>query len=421
MSTIITPATSGLIQDILKPAPVTTSIFDDFLSSSLASGWTASQPAKVTITNGILHIAASSNGYYDNHVYRVEQYIDSKSQMTVKAGTITSTGAGPVVRRQSSGACYVVNFNISNLMSLYHITAVGGVVGPLGTYDVSGVTFSNGFILSMETIGISPTTIIVTLTDLNGLHLGTIKVSDNTAACQLPGSAGVASWTSGTIDIDSILITTRAPYLTYSAINILAIGDSITAGTGTSGGANTLPNQVATKLATITALPVSVNNQGVSGKTTVDWLPAGSLLTPALASGQASGSNVAIIMLGTNDSKETVNTSLASYLANLTSIANQCLLTPGIQSVVLNCPPYHGVAAPDFYGTSLNRLMAYNDNLYTICTGSNGKGILLGDQAGFGYIAHTPALLGDNIHPTDTGAAGLGGFQARALKKILGL
>lgn len=404
------------IADYLTPSPVVTQFTDPFSGSALIAGWTAAQPAKVSISGGVLSFTSTTSGYFDNHLYRSENLIDGKMSITVQAGATITAQHGPVARRQSSGACYVVNTNIGGNLALYSVSAAGS---PTQIAAVStGYTYANGYTCTLETIGISPTMVIATMYDLSGNHIATCEVSNNTAALQFSSPMGIACWNTGSVQIDSATAYTRSPLITQPRISLGAIGDSIYQGTGTSGGINTTASVLSTKITAMSFLPCSVNNQAISGKTTTDWLPAGSLLTPALASFLTTGANVVTIMLGTNDVKESVKTSTATTLANLTSIANTCLATTNITTVFIHNIPYHGVNGTDFNGASLARAQALNDSMASIC---NGYNIILGDTGSMAYFAGNPTLLGDNLHPNDGGAVVLGSLHARAIRIKMGL
>ena len=418
MSQVYRPVAATNKADYLKPSPQALSFTDNFSGSSLDPVWTAQQPGKVTVSGGACNITFSTNGFFDNQVYKADRFIDCKVALTVAAGATITASHGPMARRQSTGACYITNVSLGGAMNTYTINSTGTPT-LISAVSVAGVNFANGYIVSLETIGIAPTMVITTLTDLNGNHLATAEIADSAAQLQIPGQVGFAAWSQGALQLDAVNLYTRNPNTNVPTRVVLgAIGDSITAGVGTSGGANTVPSQCATKLNALTLLPVTVNNQGISSKTSADWLPAGTILGPALSSFVSGGVNIVSIMLGTNDAKESVKTPLNTYLANMSAIANACLANPGVTTVFIHSIPYHGVNGTDFNGSSLARVVAYNDNLPSICNGTN---IIFGDAGAYGYFAQVPSNLADGIHPNDTGALVLGSYHARAIKRGLNL
>lgn len=418
---------SGVIPDIFIPSAYQTSLDDLFPGSALNANMTAARPASVSITGNVLSFSfgVGGAGYSDNHIYYNTQAVDQKATIKVAAGATITAEHGPMVRRQgtgSTGDCYLVNRKSTiNTFQIYKI--VGGVPTLLvGSVDVSAVNFANGYYCSLEAIGIAPTLLVATLTDLSGNHIATTTFQDNSASLQLPGRAGYASWTSGSVQISEAIIKQRASNAATGTDVILCVGDSITAGSGTTGN-NNLPFQLGAQYTALTARPCTIINQGVSAKTSADWgNDVGGIRTTAIAAANAKGAVICSVMLGTNDSKESVKTSTAAYLTNLQNLCAALFAgIPTLQAVVLHKPIYHGISLTDFQGASLARLMDYNENLFSICTGSGGKGLLPGDSSWFGEIAANPTELGDNIHPGDVGAPKGGKYHANSIYRVCGI
>lgn len=412
---------SSPISDIFKPNPLTVVKTETFPGSSLGAYWTAVNPGNVSISGGILTLAATTSGFYDNHVYHSLPNYDARITMTLPANSTAVFSSGPVMRRQASGACYVVNMQIGGNMALYQVSAAGSPT-QIGTIAIAGNPFRDGVTVSMSTTGVSPTQIIVVAKNLSGTVLASLNVVDNTAAVQVAGGVGFASWQTGPLLINNVIIETRPRVEMRKGLIVGFIGDSITFGTGTSGGVNTVPEKTYTSLATLTGVPMFRSTLGVSGTTSADWAAGTGQLLTAQNQFIAAGVNVVSIMLGTNDSKLSVQTPIATYLSNLTGIANQLLTNiPGLKAVIIHCPISHGNLGTDFCGQSLNTLYSFQDQLPGICTGSGGTGILMGDNEGLGYFSANLSQTADNVHPNDTGAIALGLLWARAIKVALGL
>ena len=411
------------LTDLFIPSPFQIPLDDTFPGSSLNANMTAKNPGNVAISGNILTLTSTASGYSDNHVYFNTQAVDQKCTIKIAAGATITAAFGPMVRRQGTGAtgdCYIVNYSIGGFMTLYKI--VSGTPTSLATVSTSGVTFANGFNVTLEAIGIAPTQLVATMTDLSGNHLCTCNANDNSATLQLPGKVGYAAWTSGIVQISEAIIKQRSGNAAISTDVIMTVGDSITAGTGTTGG-NDLSTTLGVNYSTLTGRGCTIINQGVSGKTSADWATdAGSIRTTAIAAANAKGAVIFSIMLGTNDSKESVKTSTSSYLANMQTLCAALFAgIPTLKACVLHKPIYHGVSLTDFQGATLARLEDYNENLFSICNGSNATGILPGDSSWFGYIAGNPTQLGDNIHPNNTGAPVGGKYQANAIYRVCGI
>lgn len=410
--------------DIARPTPFAVVKTDTFPGTTLDPYWTAMIPGNVSIAGNKATVVASvdGTGYWTNHIYHNLPGYDARITMTIPANSTAVSSFGPLMRRQSTGACYVLNIANSGNLNLYTISAAG-TPSSIGAVSIAGTPLRTGCIVSMSVSGVSPTEIVVTVLALDGVTLlAQLNVIDSFAACQNIGGVGFVAWDTGPGIFSNIIVETRTGYETRSGLVVGFIGDSIYAGTGTSGGASTVPNQCLTALTAQTGLPATGSINATSGKTTTDWAAGSGLLATAQAAMILAGVNVVSIMLGTNDSKSTVQTPVATYLSNLNGICTQLFANiPSLQAIVLHSAISAGNSLPDFGGMSEKMIYAYADALPSICTGLNGKGILLGDAGGIGYFGVTNASLADNIHPNDTGAAVLGKLQARAIRLKMGL
>ncbi len=223
---------------------------------------------------------------------------------------------------------------------------------------------------------------------------------------------------------------------------IVFIGDSITYGGGLENPGTEAP-PVATcdglrKLPGIRRLVFS--NQGVSGFTTVDFLPATATVFNKIirAADDLTRENKGLllfsIMLGTNDSAiEGPNgspVSPASYRENLKTIADSLLKTyPGCK-IVINRPVWY---SPNTYNGAkyleegLQRLQSYFPEIDRLVSGYGATDpgrVYAGDKKAFDYfemnyrtdLQTEQGRKGDFfLHPNKKGAAALGRFWADAI------
>lgn len=214
--------------------------------------------------------------------------------------------------------------------------------------------------------------------------------------------------------------TTTAEVAVYTAQPIFlgAIGDSIYSGYN-------IPSLVQTVLQTLNVpgigtRSVTLSNQGVSGSNSSQWVPGQTNYTTALSafntasSGFAAGLKLILIMLGTNDAKNSVATATATYQSNILSTANG--LIAASYKVVANAPTYAGSAATTTTSGDLTsalgnpRIKEYARALTKI---ANQKTLFLGDLGSYYGISQADTtFLGDGIHPTATGQALISGAQA---------
>ena len=214
------------------------------------------------------------------------------------------------------------------------------------------------------------------------------------------------------------------------------IGDSITAGYGTSSGnsskspatyAQTYLN-ADSDFAGAYTMPIAgaQNNIGISGKTSSDMV-----LKLAYIVGQARfiGATFAGIMLGTNDSKDSVATPSAQYKANIQVIVAALKAVRADMKIVLNKPiwfkPDTGYGI-DFSTASLARLSLYHSVLDQL---ADGTSIVVGSLTAYNEVQtcgwtgatgvdnhanattnYPPAPIGgksylaDGLHPYDGGS-----------------
>ena len=237
-----------------------------------------------------------------------------------------------------------------------------------------------------------------------------------------------------------------APQKHYqNVINVVSIGDSITAGAGISP-QNAPPVALAADLAAREDTPVFFSNQGISGTTTADWQPGGSLFSGAeraadsLNTAHSKAQLVFSIMLGTNDSA-TAGTNGApvsdsTYESNLESIINRLLADHPACKIFLHHPLWYSPNThngSDYQEIGLGRLVGYFpvlDSLIASYSRTRPGHVYAGDKKAYGYFAqHYLSKLNPEagaagygtfyLHPNAKGAEDLGRFQSEAIAKGL--
>ncbi len=247
--------------------------------------------------------------------------------------------------------------------------------------------------------------------------------------------------------ISLLLIVSLCSFLIEErkSVYIVFIGDSIT-----EGGALADRNTEASPVHACAYLrqqggigKVEFSNQGVSGFTTVDFLPstgtAFNNITKAAHSiaMDKQGTLVFSIMLGTNDSAiEGPNgapVSPESYRANLKTIADRLLSDYSGSKMVFHYPIWY---SPNTYNSSrylaegLKRLQSYFPELDALVASyarSHPGRVFIGDKQAYQYFEnkvtdfkHESGKQGTfYLHPNNKGAAALGRFWGTAIRKAI--
>lgn len=228
-------------------------------------------------------------------------------------------------------------------------------------------------------------------------------------------------------------------------LNIVFIGNSITQGGGLAH-----PQQDAPPVKSWEwlkqAMPdavINYSNQGVSGSTTVDFLPATNrLFNNVIKAADAFKSDkdatlVFSMVLGTNDSAiEGPNGSPVSpenYKVNVKTILDRLLKDyPGC-IIILHHPTWYSPNTQNssrYLAEGLARLQSYFPVLNTIVAEyrtSHPKQVYTGYTGGFKYFEKHPELFIQEqgkagifqLHPNEQGAAQLGVFWAKAIKSVV--
>ncbi|GAA4313820.1 GDSL-type esterase/lipase family protein [Compostibacter hankyongensis] len=228
-------------------------------------------------------------------------------------------------------------------------------------------------------------------------------------------------------------------------LNIVFIGDSITHGAGLKS-----PDKEAPPVSACAFLrkqrgvgEVNFSNQGVSGFTTLDFLPATASYNRVITAAdifkkQPDGQLVFSVMLGTNDSAEKgphgSPVSPAAYRANLRTITDHLLEAYPRCKIVLNYPIWY---SPNTYNgarylqAGLTRLQTYFpeiDRLVDAYAASHPGRVFIGDKQAFEYFKQHfqtdfQAERGHQgtfyLHPNHQGAIALGRYWGQAIYKAL--
>lgn len=229
-------------------------------------------------------------------------------------------------------------------------------------------------------------------------------------------------------------------------INIVFIGNSITQGAGIHNPAHDAPPvKAALYLGKHPGIAtVKYVNRGVSGCTTVDYLPDTATLFPKaqeaadLFKGESWATLVFSIMLGTNDSavKGTNGCPVSAdqYSQNIKIIINKLLALYPSCKIMLNRPLWY---SPNTYNGAmylqegLDRLQSYYPELKALVDEYSSLfpgQVFMGDTDAFDYFKTNyqtdfQAEAGNAgtfyLHPNEKGAAKLGEFWGKALLKAV--
>lgn len=222
-------------------------------------------------------------------------------------------------------------------------------------------------------------------------------------------------------------------------VNIVFIGNSITQGFQLSDPQRkSPPAQTASWLEKQNIGTIAIRNCGVSGKTTVDFLPASNTYFPKVKAAadeltKSDGTLVFSIMLGTNDSalRGTAKSRLQpqQYFTNMKAIVDELLRLYPNCKVVLNRPIWYSPTTHNsstYLQEGLDVLKSYfpelkklEDHYWKTVPGQ----VFLGDTAAFNYFENnTELFIAENgnsgifyLHPNPEGARRLGEFWGKAI------
>ena len=230
-------------------------------------------------------------------------------------------------------------------------------------------------------------------------------------------------------------------------VNIVFIGDSITHGARLKDPATQAPPYFAAAYLRQHNPDVAIqfSNQGVSGFTTVDFLPAThTVFYKVKAAADDFYANkqaqlVFSIMLGANDSAITgphgAPVSADDYARNLRAITDSLLAAYPNCKVVINHPLWYSPNTHNngaaYMQEGFNRILSYQPQIDQLVKqyGKTHKGhVFIGDKKGYNYFKSNyltdfwPENGKDGVfylHPNEKGAAALGELWGEAIAKVL--
>ncbi len=231
----------------------------------------------------------------------------------------------------------------------------------------------------------------------------------------------------------AIILATITAENSYQRLNLIYIGNSITAGAGV----KTAPPALSANKLENEGYSVRYVNCGVGGSTTVDWLPqTGSLFPNALnAAASLDGTNAQLvfsIMLGTNDSAiqgpNGAPVSATKYKQNLKSIIDGLREKHPDCKIILNRPLWY---SPNTHNSStylqegLNRLQTYFPQIEALIQ-ENSDYIFEGDTDAYAFFEtnHLPYFQAETgnsgifyLHPNQSGADKLADYWVTGINK----
>ena len=246
----------------------------------------------------------------------------------------------------------------------------------------------------------------------------------------------------------SLLLFT-AETLSATTLNIVYIGDSITAGAGLHFKEGDLAPPAACSAALReSGFEVYDSNQGHSGHTTKDFLPSQPLdpksdFSKAKAAAEQlltahEGQLVFSIMLGTNDSAERgpngAPLSPEGCQANLKAIIDRLLADYPQSKVIIQHPIWYSPTthnSSEYGAKGLARLKSYDpviESLVKEYDKASPDHVFVGDRDAFAHFeAHFIELHREEkgvdgtfyLHPNKEGALRLGQFWAKAIKEVI--
>lgn len=224
-------------------------------------------------------------------------------------------------------------------------------------------------------------------------------------------------------------------------VNIVFIGNSITYGAGLSDrGTQAPPVKCAEKVAEETGRPVFFQNCGLSGSTTLNWLPKTSLFRNASRSAGELTNNGGYLyfsmMLGTNDSAESGPTgspvSPEDYYTNMKSIINKLYATYPDARFIVNYPIWYSPNTQNgsvYLQAGLDRLQSYHPIIEQLALDLKAEGVEIwtGNKEAYTFFVDKGEyFFSENgthgifyLHPNQVGAEYLGHFWAQSIIETL--
>jgi lysophospholipase L1-like esterase len=249
--------------------------------------------------------------------------------------------------------------------------------------------------------------------------------------------------------LSGLLVTTALcsfESLQKKNVDIVFIGDSITHGAKLKDYTTQAPPVFATAYLqqAFGFGNIQFSNQGVSGYTTVDFLPSNKTYKKVIAAADMmyndkSATLVFCIMLGTNDSAISgpngAPVAANQYRGNLKTISDSLLGRYPDCKIIINHPIWYSPNCANGHSTylqeGLTRLQTYFAEIQTLVKdykSSHPKHVFLGDEKAFSYfkknfMTDLTEEKGPNgtfyLHPNEKGAKALGQLWGKAIEKNL--
>lgn len=222
-------------------------------------------------------------------------------------------------------------------------------------------------------------------------------------------------------------------------VQIVFIGNSITQGARLDDPATEGPAAQTRDILNERGYNVSILNRGLSGTTTVDWLPDGvsRCFAPLIDTTDGfftpNAQHIFSVMLGTNDSAETTcngaPVSSERYTQNVSLIVDTLLRRYPDSHIVLNYPIWYSPSTYNgarYLQSGLNRLKSYHP-IITLIAADGCERIHAGKQEAYSAFENHPELFDEEngnagkfyLHPNREGAHLLASFWADAIEEIL--
>lgn len=222
-------------------------------------------------------------------------------------------------------------------------------------------------------------------------------------------------------------------------VQIVFIGNSITQGARLADPATEGPAPQTRDILVDRGYDVSILNRGLSGTTTVDWLPDGvsRCFSPLISTTDeffSSGAHhIFSVMLGTNDSAETTcngaPVSPERYARNICLIVDTLLTRYPDAHVILNYPIWYSPSTYNgarYLQSGLNRLKSYHP-IVSLISANGSERIHAGFPEAYCAFENHPELFDEEngnagkfyLHPNREGARLLAKFWADAIEEVL--
>jgi hypothetical protein len=162
---------------------------------------------------------------------------------------------------------------------------------------------------------------------------------------------------------------------------------------------------------------------GVSGTTTLNWLPGGSYLPSAVSIMATTGVTRIICNLGANDADTSNNVSPSTYQSNLSTIIAYLFANiSSLKTVHLVGPMFQGETSGTYSVQNCGRLIGYDSAMAAL---ANGTTIFHTNALGpYNYFQRRSSLLqrsADLLHPNDYGDQVAGALWAKCVIDALSI